>query len=63
MTKAEKRKRLSKIVERLKEVYPEAECALHYGGDKFVEKIQGDYDTVVGLSLRLVKELLSKIDE
>ena len=33
------------------------------GGGKFVEKIQGDYDTVVGLSLRLVKELLSKIDE
>ena len=31
------------------------------GGGKFVEKIEGDYDTVVGLSLRLVKDLLSKI--
>ena len=33
MTKSEKRKRLSLIVERLKELYPTAECALHYGGD------------------------------
>ena len=33
MTKAEKKKRLALIVERLKEVYPEAECALNYGGD------------------------------
>ena len=32
------------------------------GGGKFVEKFDGDYDTVVGLSMRLVKELLSKID-
>ena len=32
------------------------------GGGKFVEKIDGDYDTVVGLSMRLVKELLSKIN-
>jgi septum formation protein len=31
------------------------------GGGKFVEKTDGDYDTVVGLSMRLVKELLSKI--
>ena len=30
------------------------------GGGKFVEKIEGDYDTVVGLSLRLVRELLNK---
>jgi septum formation protein len=29
------------------------------GGGKFVEKIEGDYDTVVGLSLRLVKKLLN----
>lgn len=29
------------------------------GGGKFVERIEGDYDTVVGLSLMLVKELLS----
>lgn len=31
------------------------------GGGKFVEKIEGDYDTVVGLSLRLVKDLLDEI--
>ena len=30
------------------------------GGGKFVEKIEGDYDTVVGLSLNLVKELLEE---
>ncbi len=30
------------------------------GAGKFVEKIRGDYDTVVGLSLRLTKELLTK---
>ena len=30
------------------------------GAGKFVEKIEGDYDTVVGLSLRLTKELLTK---
>ena len=28
------------------------------GGGKFVEKIEGDYDTVVGLSMNLVKKLL-----
>lgn len=28
------------------------------GGGKFVEKIDGDYDTVVGLSMNLVKKLL-----
>ena len=33
------------------------------GGGKFVEKIDGDYDTVVGLSLRLVRELLSKAEK
>ena len=27
MTKSEKKKRLSQIVERLKEIYPDAECA------------------------------------
>lgn len=32
------------------------------GGGKFVEKIEGDYDTVVGLSLRLVKDLLDEIN-
>ena len=30
------------------------------GGGKFVEKIEGDYDTVVGLSMNLVKNLLDK---
>ena len=33
MTKKEKRERLALIIERLKEVYPEAECALEYEGD------------------------------
>lgn len=41
MTKAEKRKHLSLIVERLKELYPEAECALHYGGDPWKLLIMG----------------------
>ena len=41
MTKAEKRKRLSLIVERLKEIYPEAECALHYGGDPWKLLVMG----------------------
>ena len=30
------------------------------GGGKFVDHIEGDYDTVVGLSVRLVKLLLDK---
>jgi septum formation protein len=30
------------------------------GGGKFVEKIDGDYDTVVGLSLKLTKELIDE---
>lgn len=33
MTKTEKKRRIALIVERLKEIYPEAECALHYEGD------------------------------
>nr|MBE6544523.1 endonuclease III [Oscillospiraceae bacterium] len=41
MTKAEKKKRLSLIVERLKEIYPEAECALHYGGDPWKLLVMG----------------------
>lgn len=41
MTKAEKRKRLSLIVERLKEIYPNAECALHYGGDPWKLLVMG----------------------
>ena len=41
MTKAEKRRRLSQIVERLKEIYPEAECALHYDGDPWKLLVMG----------------------
>lgn len=41
MTKSEKKKRLSAIVERLKEIYPEAECALHYGGDPWRLLVMG----------------------
>lgn len=41
MTKSEKKKRLSQIVERLKEIYPDAECALHYGGDPWKLLIMG----------------------
>ena len=41
MTKLEKRARLEKIVDRLKEVYPNAECALHYGGDPWKLLIMG----------------------
>ena len=33
MTKKEKRERLALVIERLKKVYPEAECALEYEGD------------------------------
>lgn len=33
------------------------------GGGKFVEKIDGDYDTVVGLSLRLVNKLLNNVEK
>jgi endonuclease-3 len=41
MTKAEKKKRLSLIVERLKEIYPNAECALHYDGDPWKLLVMG----------------------
>ena len=41
MTKSEKKKRLSQIIERLKEVYPKAECALHYGGDPWKLLVMG----------------------
>ncbi len=41
MTKAEKRIRLAKIVTRLKEIYPEAECALHYNGDPWKLLVMG----------------------
>ena len=33
MTKKEKKERLAAIVERFKEIYPEATCALEYGGE------------------------------
>lgn len=41
MTKREKRERLSLIVERLKEVYPEATCALEYDGDPWRLLVMG----------------------
>ena len=41
MTKAEKKKRLSDIVKRLKEIYPSAECALNYGGDPWKLLVMG----------------------
>ena len=41
MTKKEKRERLGLIVERLKEIYPEATCALEYGGDPWRLLVMG----------------------
>ena len=41
MTKNEKKKRLAKIVGLLKEVYPNAECALKYGGDPWRLLVMG----------------------
>ncbi len=41
MTKNEKKKRLAKIVGLLKEVYPNAECALKYGGDPWPLLVMG----------------------
>ncbi len=41
MTKQERRARLSLIVERLKEVYPDATCALEYEGDAWKLLIMG----------------------
>ena len=41
MTKAQKRERLAKIIERLKEIYPESECALKYGGDPWKLLVMG----------------------
>ena len=41
MTKKEKRERLAKIVARLAEVYPSAECALEYGGDPWRLLVMG----------------------
>ena len=41
MNKKEKRERLSQIVERLKDIYPEAECALKYDGDPWKLLVMG----------------------
>ncbi len=41
MTKREKRERLALIVEKLKEIYPSAECALEYGGDPWRLLVMG----------------------
>ena len=41
MTKAEKRERLKKIDMRLEEVYPNAVCALEYGGDPWKLLVMG----------------------
>ena len=41
MTKKEKRERLAAIVARLKEIYPDAECALEYQGDPWKLLIMG----------------------
>ncbi len=41
MTKKEKRELLAKIVERMKEIYPTAECALEYGGDAWRLLVMG----------------------
>ena len=41
MNKKEKRERLAEIVERLKKIYPEAECALHYEGDPWKLLVMG----------------------
>ncbi len=41
MTKSEKRARLAKIVERLKDIYPDAPCALEYGGDPWRLLVMG----------------------
>lgn len=41
MTKKEKKERLAKIVLRLKEIYPNAECALEYDGDPWKLLVMG----------------------
>ena len=41
MTKKEKKERLALIVERVKEIYPEATCALEYGGDPWRLLVMG----------------------
>lgn len=41
MNKREKKERISKIVSRLKEIYPVAECALEYDGDPWKLLVMG----------------------
>ena len=41
MTKKEKKERLAEIVARLKEVYPQSECALKYDGDPWKLLVMG----------------------
>ena len=41
MTKKEKKERLGRIVERFKEIYPEATCALEYEGDPWKLLVMG----------------------
>ena len=41
MNKKEKRERISLIADRLEELYPDAECALHYGGDPWKLLVMG----------------------
>lgn len=41
MTQAQKRARLAEIVERLKKIYPDAACALHWGGEAWKLLIMG----------------------
>lgn len=41
MNKSEKKKRLSLAVQRLKEIYPSAECALEYDGDAWKLLVMG----------------------
>ena len=41
MTKKEKKERLAKIVAQLKEIYPNAECALEYEGDPWKLLVMG----------------------
>ena len=41
MNKKEKISRMAAIAERLKEIYPEAECALEYGGDPWRLLVMG----------------------
>ena len=41
MTKKEKKERLAQIVARLKEIYPNAECALEYEGDPWKLLVMG----------------------